>query len=121
MTEIGDSLSALPLGWTQAEVKDLQGVSGLLCDGDWILSNDMETGNDVRLIQLADIGEGAFLNKSHKSISKNRSKELGCTILADGDILISRMAEPIARACILPKLELECITAVDVAIGLLDK
>jgi type I restriction enzyme S subunit len=111
-----DNLIELPRGWIEAQIGDLRIGAGSICDGNWILSADLETGKDVRLLQLADIGRGRFLNKSQKFISKDRSDKLGCTLLVEGDILVSRMADPIARACILPKLEYDCITAVDVTI-----
>lgn len=120
MIENVDNQIELPKGWIDAQIKDLRIGTGSICDGDWILSADLKTGKEVRLIQLADIGEGRFLNKSKKFISKERSDKLGCTLLVDGDILVSRMAGPIARSCILPKLEYDCITAVDVTILRLD-
>lgn len=57
-------------------------------DGDWILSRDLRTGREVRLIQLGDIGESIFLDKTDKWISKKRCKELNCTTLKAGDILL---------------------------------
>lgn len=84
-------------------------------DGDWILSKNLDQSGDVRLIQLGDIGIGQFLNKSSKYITSKTFDELNCTEIFEGDILISRMAHPIARSCILPKLNNRLITAVDVA------
>jgi restriction endonuclease S subunit len=97
------------------EIKKL----GELCDckdGDWILTKDLQTGNDVRLIQLGDIGEINFLDKTCKYISKERCQELGCTLLKPNDILLNRMGDPIGIACILPHLSYPAITAVDVTI-----
>jgi type I restriction enzyme S subunit len=106
--------SDLPAGLATCGVEDV--ASGLFVDGDWILAADLKTGRDVRLLQLGDIGVGRFLDKSDKWISSERCNELGCTILEPGDILISRMADPIARACVVPDLGYPCITAVDVSI-----
>lgn len=89
---------------------------GVFTDGDWILSEDLKSGTDVRLIQLGDVGVGAFLDKSSKWISQQRFGEIGCTQLQAGDLLVSRMAEPLARACILPHLPHPAITAVDVSV-----
>ena len=111
-----NNLPELPKGWEWTKVINLKGLSGLIKDGDWILSEDLKTGNEVRLIQLADIGQGYFLDRSNKFISKKRALELNCTFLKAGDILISRMAYPIARACILPHIQYDSITAVDVTI-----
>ena len=38
-------------------------------DGDWILSENMVAGSEVRLIQLGDVGDGIFLDKTKKYIS----------------------------------------------------
>ena len=46
-------MNDLPKGWTTATLKDLVGAKGLFTDGDWILSEHLKTGNDVRLIQLS--------------------------------------------------------------------
>jgi len=85
-------------------------------DGDWILSKDLTTGRDVRLIQLGDIGEGVFLDKTDKWISRKRCDELNCTILKRGEILLARLGDPLAKACIFPGFDYPCITAVDVTI-----
>lgn len=109
-------LPKLPRGWTWVKVNDIKGIKGLIRDGDWILSKDLNTGKEVRLIQLSDIGQGNFLNQSNKHLSTKRAVGLNCTFLEEKDILISRMAHPITRACIFPKLPYKCITAVDVTI-----
>lgn len=117
MSENGDGARAgLPDGWKRLDLESVAGEEGLFVDGDWILSADLKTGEDVRLLQLGDIGVGAFLDKSSKWISRQRYEELACTEVRAGDILISRMAEPIARACRVPDLGCTCITAVDVTI-----
>jgi type I restriction enzyme S subunit len=101
----------LPAGWRWVKL----GTLGPLVDGDWILNADyMETG--VRLFQVGDVGCGQFVGKSSRFISADRATELRCTLLHAGDILISRMPDPIGRACILPDLGYPCITAVDVSI-----
>jgi len=110
----------LPQGWTATTLRDLVGPKGMFTDGDWILSEHLKTGKDVRLIQLADVGIGRFLDKSQKFISADTAKSLHVTYLQEGDVLISRMADPLARACLFPKIEKPAITAVDVAIARCD-
>lgn len=85
-------------------------------DGDWILSENMDQNGEVRLLQLSDIGIGVFLDKSDKHVSKKTFEQLNCTQLYKGDVMISRMAEPIARSCIVPSFPYTVITAVDVAV-----
>lgn len=87
----------------------------MLCDGDWIEKKDQDVRGKVRLIQLADIGDGEFKDKSSKYITLETAERLHCTFLEKGDILIARLPEPLGRACIFP-LEGAYITAVDIAI-----
>ena len=102
--------------WLRVPISETIGRIGLMNDGDWIISQNMDNNGDIRLIQLADIGIGEFLNRSSKFITSQKLIELNCTELKEGDILISRIANPIGRACILPKLHQKAITAVDVTI-----
>jgi len=97
--------------WPTAKLIDL----GILNDGDWILTTDYAAAG-VRLLQVGDIGVRRFIGKSSRFVAEQRCRELRCTFLKPGDILISRMAEPIGRACRLPDLGYSCITAVDVSI-----
>jgi type I restriction enzyme S subunit len=88
---------------------------GPLTDGDWILNSDYSAAG-IRLLQVGDIGKGRFIGKSSKFITQERARELRCTELSPRDVLISRMPDPIGRACLLPELGYKCITAVDVSI-----
>lgn len=94
---------------------DITSNGGLFCDGDWIEKKDQDVRGKVRLIQLADIGDGEFKDKSSKYITLETAERLHCTFLEKGDILIARLPEPLGRACIFP-LEGAYITAVDIAI-----
>lgn len=110
-TSIPPGWSSVPLGAVGTE------GGGLFTDGDWILREHLEhPGNDIRLLQLADIGVGRFRDRSAKWISREVFDELTCTEVRPGDILISRMADPLARACVVPDLGHSCITAVDVTV-----
>ena len=74
---------------------DLVGLHGIFNDGDWVESKDQDQNGDVRLIQLADIGIGEFLNKSKRYLTKSKARQLKCTFLEPGDLLIARMPDPI--------------------------
>ena len=102
----------LPEGWKEVELGEIAEC----LDGDWILSADMSETGEIGLVQLKHIGEGKFLNKKFNFITKKRCNQLKCTFLKKGDLLVSRMAEPICRSCILPKLDFDTITSVDVTI-----
>ncbi len=91
------------------------GEVGEIIDGDWILEK-YYTESGVRLIQVGDIGIGKLLNKSNHYISEKSARRLKVKFLKDGQILISRLPDPIGRSCLVPKLPYPAITAVDVSI-----
>ena len=71
-----------------------------------------------RLIQTGNIGVAEFLDKpeSKRWISQETFERLHCEEVLPGDILISRLPEPAGRACIVPFLGTNMITAVDCTI-----
>jgi type I restriction enzyme S subunit len=106
----------LPEGWAWATLNNLIGSDGLMVDGDWVESKDQDPGGAVRLIQLADIGQGDFLDKSSRFLTDVTARRLRCTFLRKNDILIARMASPLGRACTYPGLSQPAVTVVDVCI-----
>ena len=106
----------LPKDWKLATIGELISPEGIFTDGDWIESKDQDPNGDVRLLQLADIGDGVYKNKSSRYLTKNKAKKLNCTILKKGDLLLARMPDPLGRACIFGDDKKECVTVVDVCI-----
>src|SRR5947209_1312461 len=92
----------LPEGWAEACIPQLVGRNGLFSDGDWVESKDQDPSGRVRLIQLADVGDGVFRNRSSRFLTSEKARELGCTFLKQGDVLVARMPDPLGRACIFP-------------------
>ncbi|MCC6888126.1 MAG: restriction endonuclease subunit S [Hyphomicrobiales bacterium] len=107
-------MSDLPHGWSNATIEQLAGAEGLTTDGDWIETKDQDPQGDVRLIQLADIGDGEFRDRSSRFVTSQTVRRLNCTLLEEGDLLIARMPDPLGRACIFPGVGQPAITAVDV-------
>ena len=108
--------NALPSGWKWKTIRDLVSDEGVFIDGDWVESKDQDQNGDVRLIQLADVGDGVYQDKSDRFMTKAKTEELRCTFLKDGDVLIARMPDPLGRACIFPGDAKPSVTVVDVAI-----
>lgn len=92
-------------------------------DGDWIESKDQSPRGpeSLRLLQLADVGVGEFLDKSDRWISPDTYRRLRCTEVLAGDLLVSRMADPTGRVARVPSLPTRAVTAVDVAIARLPR
>ncbi|MCM3299194.1 restriction endonuclease subunit S [Streptomyces sp. R02] len=108
--------SELPKGWAWATIGDLIGSSGVFTDGDWVESKDQDPAGEVRLVQLADVGDGWFRDRSNRSLTLEKSRELNCTLLTAGDVLIARMPDPLGRACLYPGGNRPAVTVVDVCI-----
>jgi type I restriction enzyme S subunit len=80
--------------------------------GSNLKANDYTT-EGIRIIQLQNIGDGMFNddNKIYTSIEK-ADELLSCNIYA-GDIIISKMGDPVGRACIIPNNLERCVMASD--------
>jgi type I restriction enzyme S subunit len=95
---------------------DALSTAEVFVDGDWVESKDQDAEGDVRLIQLADVGDGYYVNKSNRFLTSTAAKRLKCTFLERGDVLIARMPDPLGRACIFPGDMKRAVTVVDVCI-----
>ena len=95
----------------------LHEVCKLFADGDWIESKD-QAPEGIRLVQTGNIGEGKYLEKEgrEKYISEKTFCDLKCTEVFPGDVLISRLPDPVGRGCIVPQTREKMITAVDCTI-----
>lgn len=106
----------LPDGWAFSTLTTSISADGIISDGDWVESKDQDPNGSVRLIQLADIGDGDFKNKSERFMTSESATALNCTFLKSGDVLIARMPDPLGRACLFPGVGQEAVTVVDVCL-----
>lgn len=100
-----------------AEGVALSSLCDTFIDGDWIEAKD-QSDSGIRLIQTGNVGVGTFKDKGDKAryISEDTFNRLNCTEVVEGDILISRLPDPVGRACIIPAGLGKSITAVDCTI-----
>lgn len=100
--------------WGRKKIVD---ISTVFEDGDWVESKDQST-DGIRLIQTGNVGKGIFKDRVEKAryISEDTFKKLRCTEIFEGDCLVSRLPDPVGRACILPDTGEKMITAVDCTI-----
>ena len=91
-------------------------------DGDWIESKD-QAKIGFRLIQTGNVGVGEYLDKADRVrfITEETFNRLKCKEIFPGDILISRLPDPVGRSCIVPKLNTRMVTAVDCTIARANK
>ncbi|HRD54333.1 MAG TPA: N-6 DNA methylase [Flavobacteriales bacterium] len=101
----------------QWEMVELGEVTSFFTDGDWIESKD-QSPEGIRLIQTGNIGIGEYLERGEKAryISPETFVRLNCTQVLPGDVLVSRLPDPVGRACMIPALPGKLITGVDCSI-----
>ena len=101
-------------GW---EVKRLGEACRVFTDGNWIETKDQST-EGIRLVQTGNVGLGVFKDRRDKArfISENTFRDLKCFEVLPGDCLMSRLPEPVGRACEIPETNDRMITAVDCSI-----
>jgi type I restriction enzyme S subunit len=101
-----------------APEKPLAAVCDVFADGDWIESKD-QSNTGIRLVQTGNVGDGVFKDRRDKArwIDENTFSRLNCTEVVPGDILFSRLPDPVGRACMIPDTGERMITAVDCTIA----
>lgn len=77
------------------------------------MKSDEYVESGVRLIQLQNIGDGHWRDESKKYISPTKFQTLAKHGAVAGDIAIAKMADPIARACVVPGVEGQFIVVAD--------
>ena len=106
-------IGVIPEHWAESKIKYLsKEPSSLFIDGDWIESKVIvEQG--IRYITTGNIKVGYYSEQGSGFISEETFAELKCTEVFEGDLVISRLNNPIGRACIIPNLNNRIVTSVD--------
>jgi type I restriction enzyme S subunit len=77
------------------------------------LKNEEYTEYGVRIIQLQNIGVGEFRDEYKIYTSEEKANYLYTSNIYPGEIIIAKMADPVARACIVPNTAERFIMASD--------
>lgn len=106
-------LDQVPDHWCSVPIKYMAlERSSLFLDGDWIESKDISS-DGIRYITTGNVGEGAYKEQGAGFISEETFHSLRCTEVYEGDVLVSRLNNPIGRACVVPDLGGKVVTSVD--------
>ena len=109
-------LGDVPEHWEVKKVKQLaRSNQKSFVDGDWIESPYI-TSEGIRLVQTGNVGIGQYREQGFRFISEDTFRNFNCTEFHPGDVLICRLGDPVARACLAPQLGKRMITSVDVCI-----
>ncbi len=100
----------------------IDSVCRVFADGNWIETKD-QSADGIRLVQTGNVGEGVFKDRRDKArwISEETFARLNCFEVLPGDILISRLPDPVGRGCLIPETGDKMITAVDCTVVRLDE
>ena len=60
------------------------------------------TSHGIRIIQLQNIGDAEFLNDYKIFTTEQKANELLSCNIYPGDIILSKMGDPVGRACLIP-------------------
>lgn len=108
-----DWIGNIPLNWSSMKLKHtVKDIETDFMDGDWIESTDIST-EGIRYLTSGNIGAGYYKEQGEGFISEETFAELNCIEVFPGDLLISRLNEPIARTCFIPDLGYRIVTCVD--------
>ena len=103
----------IPDNWTWTRLSEIV-TDNTLNDGDWVLSSDMVSDGDVKLIQLGSIGNLEYINKGFKYLTEDHFRELKGKQIYPGYLLVNRLIGDRMLDCIVPKVDGVLMTAVDV-------
>ena len=106
-------LDKIPSGWSTIPIKrTVKNILTSFIDGDWIESNVI-ISDGIRYLTTGNVGALEYKEQGNGHISEETFKELNCSEVFPGDMLISRLNEPIGRTCIVPDLGNRIVVAVD--------
>lgn len=106
-------IGKVPGHWENAPIKyTVKSPYNSFIDGDWIESKVI-VSDGIRYLTTGNVGALKYKEQGNGFISESTFKELNCSEVFPGDILISRLNEPIGRACIVPDLGYRIVVAVD--------
>lgn len=106
-------INKIPSHWYTIPIKfSVKNPVTSFIDGDWIESKYIES-DGIRYLTTGNVGALEYKEQGSGFISEETFSKLNCTEVFPGDLLISRLNEPIARTCIVPDLGYRIVVAVD--------
>lgn len=104
-TEIG----RIPKEWEVKRIIDLADKSDRYSFTGGPFGSDLKSSDytveGIRVIQLQNIGEGYFFNDSKVYTSVEKANELNNSNIYPNELILAKMADPVARACKIPEFD----------------
>ena len=98
-------ITNLPEGWETAKLADLVlKPKSDIVDGPFgsNLKASEYTNEGIPIIRLQNINRFTFINKNIQYISEEKAKELSRHNFNNGDIVITKLGDPLGKACFIP-------------------
>ncbi len=105
--------------WEEIELKEVidknirWGFTGGPFGSNLKSSDYVQESNGVRIIQLQNIGDGEFKNDYKIFTSEEKADELISNNIYPGEIIMSKMGDPVGRACLIPDFHDRYVMASD--------
>ncbi|WP_081661506.1 restriction endonuclease subunit S [Halopiger djelfimassiliensis] len=103
--ETGTKLGQLPAHWETVAIEDIiSDEKNAFTDGArYALSSaEIHEEGDARAILLEEVGVGEFNDSNPKFATQEKYEEITHRAIYPGEVVVAKMAEPVARACIVP-------------------
>ena len=105
ISETGTKLGEIPAHW------ELTTIDEIVADEDHsftdgarstLSSAEIHDEGEARAILLQEVGEGEFNDEDPKFATAEKYEEITHRAIYPGEVVVAKMAEPVARACIVP-------------------
>ena len=106
VSETGTKLGQLPDHWDVVTIENIiADEENAFTDGArYSLSSDeIHSQGEARAILLEEVGEGEFDDSTPKFATKAKYEEITHRAIYPDEVVVAKMAEPVARACIVPE------------------
>ncbi|MDB2261830.1 restriction endonuclease subunit S [Halorubrum ezzemoulense] len=103
--DTGTKLGEAPSHW------EIVTIENILSDEDYsftdgarysLSSDEIQGSGDARAILLEEVKEGEFDDSNPKFATEEKYNEITHRAIYPGEVVVAKMAEPVARACIVP-------------------
>jgi type I restriction enzyme S subunit len=103
--DTGTKLGEAPSHW------EIVTIENILSDEDYsftdgarysLSSDEIQGSGDARTILLEEVKEGEFDDSNPKFATEEKYNEITHRAIYPGEVVVAKMAEPVARACIVP-------------------
>jgi len=117
-TEFKDSeLGRIPKSWEITKISDIRDTADRYSFTGGPFGSNLKredySEKGIRIIQLQNIGDGQFLDKYKIYTSEEKADDLFSCNIYPGDIILSKMGDPVARATLIPDFDTRYLMASD--------